>query len=350
MPNDVMDTVGEPLLEVEDLVIEFAGRRQRGGKRQPLRAVDGVAFTMKPGETVGLAGESGSGKTTLGYAILGRYRPAAGRVRFDGKDLSTLSREELRKHRRNLQMIFQDPYTSLNPRMKVEEIVGEPLIVHGLAKNGSALRTRVRQLMARCGLPPNAADRYPHAFSGGQRQRIGIARALALSPSLIVADEPTSALDVSIQAQIINLLRDLQAESGIAMLFISHNLAVLRQVADRIAIMYMGKVVEIGPTEQVFVAPQHPYTRALLDAIPVPDPAEEWFATHRPLSGDLPSPTAPPQGCRFNTRCPVAHATCFEHEPALFAVQEGHMAACWLLTETPVGISSPRSEPSSAPG
>lgn len=323
------------LLQADDVSVEFPGRRQGGvlfGRRRPLRAVDQVNLTIRQGETVGLAGESGSGKTTLGYAILGRYQLSGGRIRFDGTDITRLTAKQLRQKRQRMQMIFQDPYTSLNPRMKVEDIVGEPLIVHGLAEGQTQLRTQVQRLLERCGLPAEAAERYPRAFSGGQRQRIGIARALALSPSLIVADEPTSALDVSIQAQIINLLRELQLEFGIAYLFISHNLAVLRQIADRVAIMYLGQIVEHGPTEEVFQKPQHPYTQALLRAIPVPDPTANSFLEHEPLTGELPSPTEPPAGCRFNTRCPVSTDVCFEEQPPFDYVDNPeHVASCWRI-------------------
>ncbi|HMJ78853.1 MAG TPA: oligopeptide/dipeptide ABC transporter ATP-binding protein, partial [Iamia sp.] len=264
----------------------------------------------------------------------------AGRIWFEGRDVTGFKGERLRLLRRDMQMIFQDPFSSLNPRMKIGDIVAEPLLVHKRLPEGRELRARVVDLLDRCGMPASAVDRYPHAFSGGQRQRIGIARALALDPKLIVADEPTSALDVSVQAQVVNLLQDLQAELGLSYLFISHDLSVVRHISHRIAIMYLGRVVELAPAAEVFDAPKHPYTQALLSAIPIPDPTEDWHRNRVALTGDIPSPINPPVGCRFNTRCPIAVDRCFVESPPLEEKQPGHFAACWRVdvgsTEVPV--------------
>ena len=333
---------GTPLLRVEDLSVHFPVRTGLFGSKQYVHAVDDVTLDIQPGETLGLVGESGSGKTTLGYAVLGHYKPTAGRIWFEGKDVTGLSGERLRLLRRDMQMIFQDPFSSLNPRLKVADIVAEPLVVHGELGEGPELRERVVDLLDRCGMPASAAARYPHAFSGGQRQRIGIARAIALEPKLIVADEPTSALDVSVQAQVVNLLQDLQSELGLSYLFISHDLSVVRHISHRIAIMYLGRVVELAPAAEVFDSPKHPYTQALLSAIPIPDPTEDWHVERVFLTGDIPSPINPPVGCRFNTRCPIAFDHCFVESPPLEEKQPGHFAACWRVdvgsTEVPVSL------------
>lgn len=305
-----------PLVEVRDLVKHFPIlrgflRRQVGA----IRAVDGVTFDLHAGETLGLVGESGSGKSTAGRLVLNLETPTSGTVSFQGTTLGALGPEELRRHRRHMQMIFQDPYASLNPRIRVGRIVGEPLRIHGVG-GAEEREARVAELLERVGLDPRAAARYPHEFSGGQRQRVGIARALATSPRLIVADEPISALDVSIQAQIVNLLDDLKEELGLTYLFIAHDLSMVRHISDRVAVLYLGRLVELGRTDDVFRQPLHPYTRALLSAIPVPDPARERERATAPLEGDVPNPAAPPPGCRFHTRCPFATARCREEEPA----------------------------------
>jgi oligopeptide transport system ATP-binding protein len=311
------DPVDRGLLEIRDLSVDFhvtAGSFRPGGR--VLRAVDGVNLTVQRGETLGLVGESGCGKTTLGRTILGLYRPAHGSVVFDGVDVGKLSGSELKAFRRRVQMIFQDPYASLNPRVKVSETIAEPLRAQGVGTPAER-RARVAELLGLVGLPAASGSRYPHAFSGGQRQRIGIARALAIRPDLVIADEPVSALDVSIQAQIVNLLLDLREQLGLTLVFIAHDLAVVRQIATRIAVMYLGKIVEVGPTDQVFAAPRHPYTRALLAAVPLPDPDLERRRPHLILQGEVPSPLDPPSGCRFHTRCPIAMPVCASIEPAL---------------------------------
>ena len=320
-----------PLLRLEGVTVHFPVRS--GGllaQRKQVHAVDDVDLAVLPGETLGLVGESGSGKTTLGYTVLGHYRPTAGRVFFEGEDVTGYQGRRLRELRRHMQMIFQDPYSSLNPRMRVEDIVGEPLVVHRVIKDRRALRERVATLLELCGMPGDVMNRYPHAFSGGQRQRIVIARALALEPKLIVADEPTSALDVSVQAQVINLLQDLQRELGLTYLFISHNLSVVRHISTRIAIMYLGRIFEVATATQIFEHPRHPYTQALLSAIPVPDPDADWHSRRIHLKGEVPSPIDPPRGCRFNTRCPIAVEQCFHETPPLDEKAPGHRAACWL--------------------
>jgi peptide/nickel transport system ATP-binding protein len=283
-----------------------------GGVVKQVRAVEEVTFAIERGQTLGLVGESGCGKTTVGRMVLRLMEPTAGSVRFAGRDLATLGRAELRQMRRRMQIVFQDPYSSLNPRRTVGDAIGEPLFVHGLAK-GAEIDRRVSQLLERVGLPGSFRSRYPHEISGGQRQRVCIARALALEPEFIVCDEAVSALDISIQAQILNLLRDLQDELGLTYLFISHNLNVVRHVADRIAVMYLGKLVEVAPAAELFSAPQHPYTRALISANPVPDPDVPLRPV--PLQGELPSPLDPPAGCRFHTRCPEAFAPCSQVVP-----------------------------------
>jgi oligopeptide transport system ATP-binding protein len=322
---------GDVLLEVRDLVKHFSvGGGMFGGRAGTVRAVDGVSFTLRRGETLGLVGESGCGKTTTGRCILQLERPTAGQVIFEGRDLATLSDADLRPVRRRAQVIFQDPYASLNPRMTVGQILAEPLAVHGLVPDRPGRRARVRDLLTRVGLLPQHADRYPHQMSGGQRQRVGIARALAVEPSLIVCDEPVSALDVSIQAQIINLLEDLQADLGLTYLFIAHDLAVVRHISDRVAVMYLGKIVEIADRRELYENPLHPYTKALLAAVPIPDPALEAQRARTVLIGEVPSPLNPPPGCVFHPRCPIAVDRCRAEVPPLREISPGHWAACLL--------------------
>ena len=322
-------TEGEVLLDVKDLVMHFPLTQGIIFQRKvgAVRAVDGISFQIKRGETLGLVGESGCGKSTTGRAILQLYRPTAGNVIFEGQDLTKLRGEQMRRMRRQVQMIFQDPYASLNPRMTVGSIIGEPLEIHSLAK-GREKTARVQELLSVVGLNPYFANRYPHEFSGGQRQRIGIARALAVNPSFIVCDEPISALDVSIQAQIINLLEELQNEFGLTYLFIAHDLSVVRHISDRIAVMYLGKIVELAHHLELYRNPLHPYTKALLSAVPIPDPVIERKRERIILTGDVPSPVNPPPGCRFHTRCPLADTICREQEPEFREVTPGHWAAC----------------------
>jgi oligopeptide/dipeptide ABC transporter ATP-binding protein len=339
-PMEAAASSTAPMLRIDGVTVEFAlDRHKLGRNRRVLRAVDDVSLTIHPGETLGLAGESGSGKSTLGYAVLGHRKVAAGSIDFEGQSVTGASPDQLRRLRRNMQMIFQDPYSSLNPRMKIGQIVGEPLVVHHLVKGKAELRERVTELLNMCGLPAEAADRYPQAFSGGQRQRVGIARALALHPKLIVADEPTSALDVSIQAQIVNLLSELQQSLGLSYLFISHNLAVLRQISHRIAVMYKGRIVECGPTDEIFQRPQHPYTRALLAAVPVPDPDLGWFDSHRPLPvGRVLAHDD--QGCAFAPRCPDATDRCAQRPPLATSVTMSgtpRQTACWNIDRPRLG-------------
>ncbi len=324
----------EVLLEVKNLKKYFpihAGliiQRHVGD----VKAVDDVSFHIYRGETLGLVGESGCGKSTTGRTILQLYRPTAGSVQFEGVELSTLKGEDLRRMRRQMQMIFQDPYASLNPRMTVGRIISEPLLVHRVGGNGKERQERVEYLMERVGLNPYFINRYPHEFSGGQRQRIGIARALALEPEFIVCDEPISALDVSIQAQVVNLLEDLQDELGLTYLFIAHDLSMVRHICDRVAVMYLGKVVEVAETEELYTNPLHPYTQALLSAVPVPDPAVEAQRKRIILKGDVPSPINPPKGCNFNTRCPVAVDVCYGEDPELVEVQPEHWVSCYRVS------------------
>jgi oligopeptide transport system ATP-binding protein len=323
--------VSEVLLEVRDLVKHF---EVGGGMfRKPaglVRAVDGVSFSIRRGETLGLVGESGCGKTTTGRCVLQLERPTSGQIIFEGRDLTTLDAKELRAVRRRLQVIFQDPYSSLNPRMTIGEIVGEPLAVHGIVRGAGARRDRVQQLLRHVGLLPQHAARYPHQLSGGQRQRVGVARALAMEPALIICDEPVSALDVSIQAQIINLLEDLQAEFGLTYLFIAHDLAVVRHISDRVAVMYLGKIVEMADRKTLYDDPLHPYTRALLSAVPIPDPELEMRRERLVLRGEVPSPLNPPSGCVFHPRCPIAVERCRSVIPELREPKPGHQAACLL--------------------
>ena len=319
----------EPLLEVRHLVKHFPIKEGLVIDREvaQVRAVDDVSITVGRGETLGLVGESGCGKSTLCRTVMQLLRPTSGSVRFEGREIAGLSRRELRPVRREMQMIFQDPYASLNPRKRVGQIVGDPLRLHGMA-TGRELKMQVQELLERVGLSSEHYNRYPHEFSGGQRQRIGIARALALRPKLIVADEPVSALDVSIQAQIINLLDDLQDEFGLTYIFVAHDLGVVRHVSDRIAVMYLGKVVETAPADQLYSAPVHPYTQALLSAVPIPDPKENRMREQLVLEGDVPSPIDPPSACRFHTRCPFATDICSTEEPPLAAYGRGRVAAC----------------------
>ena len=320
---------GDPLLEVTDLVVHFPIKSGIIVDREVARvhAVDGVSFTLHEGETLGLVGESGCGKSTLCRAILQLVQPTSGSVRFDGQELVGRSRRDLRPLRREMQMIFQDPFASLNPRKRVGQIVGDPLELHGLA-SGAELKRRVQELLDRVGLQAEHYNRYPHEFSGGQRQRIGIARAPALQPKLIIADEPVSALDVSVQAQIINLLEDLQDEFGLSYLFVAHDLGVVRHVSDRVAVMYLGKIVENSDSDGLYDNPLHPYTNALLSAVPVPDPRKNIARERITLEGDVPSPIDPPPGCRFHTRCGSATDVCRTEEPALTAHNDGHAVAC----------------------
>jgi oligopeptide transport system ATP-binding protein len=319
------------LVDVQDLRVYFPVTKGMFLRKLvgAVKAVDGVSFQVRRGETLGLVGESGCGKSTTGLALIQMHRPTGGCVRFEDVDLTQISGEKLRRMRRHLQMIFQDPYASLNPRLTVEKIVGEPIVVHNLAR-GKAMRERVRELLRLVGLDPRVITRYPHEFSGGQRQRIGIARALAADPSFIVCDEPISALDVSIQAQIINLLEDLQDKFNLTYLFIAHDLAVVRHFSDRIAVMYLGKIMELADRDEIYENPQHPYTRALLSAVPIPDPPLERRRERIILTGEVPSPIRPPLGCNFNTRCPLAKAICFEEEPPL-KDYHGHLVACHLV-------------------
>jgi oligopeptide/dipeptide ABC transporter ATP-binding protein len=317
-----------PLLEIEDLKVHFPLRRGIFGKPSgAVRAVDGVTLSMARGETLGLVGESGCGKSTLGNAILRVVEPTSGAIRLAGIDLARLEGEELRQARRRAQMVFQDPFASLDPRMRIGDSIGEPLLVHGLA-HGEELRARVGELLSRVGLEPVHAARYPHEFSGGQRQRIVIARALALSPDLVICDEPVSALDVSVRGQILNLLLELQRGLGTAFLFVSHDLSVVRHVSDRIAVMYLGRIVELAERDALFRKPRHPYTEALISAIPLPDPPAQRARRRIILSGEIPSPARPPSGCTFHTRCPMATARCRVEVPALLPREGGALVAC----------------------
>jgi oligopeptide transport system ATP-binding protein len=328
MAFDTADPAGEALLSVEDLTVHFPitkgiFRRKVG----VVSAVDGVSFALKRGETLGLVGESGCGKSTTGRAILRLTPITAGRVLFEGRDVAHLDGAALRAMRPRMQMIFQDPQASLNPRMTVGSIIAEPLVEHG-RRTARERQDRVEELLDAVGMNPRFADRYPHEFSGGQRQRIGIARALALEPAFIVCDEPIAALDVSIQAQVVNLLEELQQRLGLTYLFISHDLSMVRHIATQVAVMYLGRIAEIGPREAIYATPKHPYTQALLSAAPIPDPEVEATRQRIILTGDVPSPARPPSGCRFRTRCPVAQPRCAEETPALRALEDGRRVAC----------------------
>jgi peptide/nickel transport system ATP-binding protein/oligopeptide transport system ATP-binding protein len=326
----------KPIIAAEGLTRVFASNAglQALRERKEVRAVDDVSLTILPGETLAVVGESGCGKSTLGRLLLRLIEPTSGRMLYDGMDYSRLSGGALHEVRSHIQMVFQDPYGSLSPRRTAGQIIAEPLEAYGVVKSAAGRRERVIELLRRVGLRPEHADRYPAQFSGGQRQRIGIARAIAVEPRVIVADEPVSALDVSVQAQVINLFQDLQRERGIAYLFVAHDLAVVRHIADRVAVMYLGRVVETGPKKGVYGAPQHPYTHALLSAVPQPDPR-----AHRRrivLEGDLPSPTRIPSGCAFRTRCPLAQQICSEERPALREVAPGQLAACHFARPLPL--------------
>ena len=325
----------EKMIEVRDLVKHFpirAGVLQR--QVGAVRAVDGVSFDVMRGETLGIVGESGCGKSTTARLLLRLLDPTSGSIEYEGRDIARLSRKQLIPLRREMQMIFQDPYSSLNPRKTVGSIIGEPFVIHDIEPSEPARKKLVQELMDQVGLNPEHYNRYPYEFSGGQRQRIGVARALALKPELIVADEPVSALDVSIQAQVINLLRDLQRELGLTIVFIAHDLSVVRHMCDRIAVMYLGKIVEVADADALFEHPRHPYTGALLSAVPVPDPVLARQRRRHALGGDVPSPTAPPPGCRFHTRCPKAQGQCSIDEPLLEPKDGGNLAACHFPLET----------------
>ncbi len=330
------------LLEVRNLVMHFPLTQGIIFQRKvgAVQAVDGVSFTVRRGETLGLVGESGCGKSTTGRAILQLYKPTAGEVVFNGTDLTRLNPNDMRRQRKYLQMIFQDPYASLNPRMTVGSIIAEPMQIHNLAPKGERLG-KVQELLETVGLNPYFANRYPHEFSGGQRQRIGIARALAASPQFIVADEPVSALDVSIQAQIINLLEELQEQFHLTYLFIAHDLSVVRHISDRVAVMYLGKIVELADRDTLYAEPLHPYTKALLSAVPIPDPRVEKKRERIILSGDVPSPINPPSGCHFHTRCPYVMDVCRRIEPKFAAAGAGHFVACHLYPSSQPDSTAP---------
>lgn len=318
----------ETLLKVENLKMYFPIyrgilQRQVGA----VRAVDGVDFEVYRGETLGLVGESGCGKSTTGRTILQLYKPTEGQVHFEGVDLVSLRGEEMRKMRRKMQMVFQDPYASLNPRMTVEQIVSEPLVVHNVV-SGKEMRERVKELLELVGLNPAFATRYPHEFSGGQRQRVGVARALALQPSFIICDEPISALDVSIQAQVVNLLEELQEKFNLTYLFIAHDLSMVRHISKRVAVMYLGVIMELASRDELYDHPLHPYTQALLSAVPIPDPVADAQRSRTILEGDVPSPSNPPSGCRFRTRCPIAKEICAVERPEFREIKPGHFVAC----------------------
>jgi peptide/nickel transport system ATP-binding protein len=332
------------LVELDDLKVYFPIKSGLVLDRHvgDIKAVDGVTLSIARGETVGLVGESGCGKSTVGRAILRLYEPTDGRIVFDGQDITNLGESDLRPLRRRMQMVFQDPYSSLNPRHSVGRMVSEPMRVHGLGGRRST-NARVRELLQTVGLPADAASRYPHEFSGGQRQRIGLARSLAMNPDFIVADEPVSALDVSIQAQIMNLLENLQKEFELTYLFIAHDLAIVRHISDRIAVMYLGKIVEISPAGELYDNPLHPYTISLLSAVPIPDPVVELARERILLAGDLPSPANPPAACRFHTRCPYIQPTrCTDEEPLLRKLSTGHVVACHYAEDVQAGRIQPK--------
>jgi oligopeptide transport system ATP-binding protein len=331
----ILNTEQQKLLQVNDLRMHFPVidgtllRRTVGW----VKAVDGVSFSMQRGETLGLVGESGCGKTTLARCILQLYKPVSGQVMFEGINLGDISQKDLRIARQRIQIIFQDPYASLNPRLTAGAIIGEPLVIHKLSESKNALTDRVRELALMVGLHPSMLDRFPHEFSSGQRQRIGIARALALEPDLIVADEPVSALDASIQAQIINLMQYLQDRLNLSYLFIAHDLSVVRHVSDRVAVMYLGKIVELADRDEIYENPLHPYTQALLSAVPIPDPLIETKRKRIVLTGEMPSPQHPPSGCSFHTRCPVAIERCINEIPELREVLPNHWVSCLRVSD-----------------
>ena len=333
---------GQPLLHVENLCKEFPVEGGFGSRnRKFVHAVNNVSFDIYPGETFGLVGESGCGKSTTGRCIMRLTQPTSGTVVFDGKDVGKMSKAELKEMRRNMQFIFQDPYASLNPRMTIGEIISEPLIIHGVMPDKEERLKYVRSLLDIVGLNPEHINRYPHEFSGGQRQRVGIARAFALKPKLIICDEPVSALDGSIQAQVLNLLNDLQQEYGTAYLFIAHDLSVVQHISDRIAVMYLGNMMEFSDWKSLYAAPHHPYTQSLLSAVPVPDPDIQHSRKRIILQGDPPSPIDPPSGCRFHTRCPIAKDICSkEPMPELREVAPGHFCACHFAADHPIKDSS----------
>lgn len=335
-PEQQRGSAQEPLLKVTDLRVHFPIKRGLVFQRQvaAVKAVDGVSFSIRPGETLGLVGESGSGKTTIGKAIVRLVNATGGSIEFDGEEITSLKGARLRAVRRRMGIVFQDPYGALNPRMTAGSIVGEPLHVHSLTSGKGEFVDNVAGLMETVGLNPATMNRYPHEFSGGQRQRLGVARALAARPSLIILDEPVSALDVSIQAQVINLLEDLQERFNLAYLFIAHDLSVVRHISDRIAVMYLGKIVELAENNQLYDNPLHPYTQALLSAVPVPDPVVERGRTRIVLHGDIPSPVAPPPGCVFHTRCPIAIEDCALGVPEMRELEPGHQVAC-IRASTP---------------
>jgi oligopeptide transport system ATP-binding protein len=324
--------MAETLLRVDDLKVHFPVMRGVLLKKQvgTVHAVDGISFTLARGETLGLVGESGCGKSTTGLAVLRMQAATAGRIEFEGQDITHYTKAQMQPIRQRLQMVYQDPYGSLNPRMKVNDIIGEPLVVHGQATDKAAYDNRIAELMRSVGLLPDMADRYPHEFSGGQRQRIGIARALALEPSLIICDEPVSALDVSIQAQVVNVLQELQDRMGLAYLFIAHDLSVVRHLSHRVAVMYLGRIVEIAPRDALYQEPMHPYTQALMSAVPVADPVVERLRKRIIVQGEVPSALKPPSGCRFHTRCPMAMDRCKSEDPLLADLGQGRAVACHL--------------------
>jgi oligopeptide/dipeptide ABC transporter ATP-binding protein len=325
--------MGETLIEVKNLKKYFTVKSSVFSRNEQIvKAVDDVSFSIKKGETFGLVGESGCGKSTLGRTVTRLYEPTAGEVRFEGVDITKLGSKEMQVYRKKMQMIFQDPYSSLNPYMNVEEIISEPLDIHTkLSKREK--QERIEEILEKVGLKKDALEKFPHEFSGGQRQRIGIARALSVQPEFVLADEAISALDVSIQAQVINLLEDLQDEMGLTYLFVAHDLSMVRHISDRIGVMYLGKIVEISPSRELYKNPLHPYTKALLSAIPIPDPARAKEAVYEPITGELPSPLDLPSGCRFRTRCPFATAKCAEVEPEMKEVDKDHFVACHLYEE-----------------